>query len=111
MVVVIYVTVMCKILTLVHHSLYWFHWQPLYSKQGETCSLLHPEFECDQVFILHHLQNSTSSIAILIAKAVIQLEFDQFAHATEPTTFGELLEIHDSLSGKSQCRKETPGIE
>jgi len=39
MVAVIYVTVMCKILTLVHHSLYWFHWQPLYSKQGETCSI------------------------------------------------------------------------
>jgi len=55
MVAVIYVTVMCKILTLVHHSLYWFQWQPLYSKQGETCSLLHPEVECDQVSILHHL--------------------------------------------------------
>jgi len=55
MVAVIYVTVMCKILTLVHHYLYWFHWQPLYSKQGETCSLLHPEVEYDQVFILHHL--------------------------------------------------------
>jgi len=27
MVAVKYVTVMCKILTLVHHSLYWFHWQ------------------------------------------------------------------------------------
>jgi len=55
MVAVIYVTVMSKILTLVHHSLYWFHWQPLYSKQGETCSLLHPEVECDKVFILHHV--------------------------------------------------------
>jgi len=55
MVAIIYVTVMCKILTLVHHSLYWFHWQPLYSKQGETCSLLHPEVECDEVFIFHHL--------------------------------------------------------
>jgi len=55
MVAVIYVTVMCRILTLVHHSLYWFHWQPLNSKQGETCSLLHPEVECDQVFIFHHL--------------------------------------------------------
>jgi len=54
-VTVIYVTVMCKLLSLVHHSLYWFHWQPLYSKQGETCSLLHPEVECDQVFTLHHL--------------------------------------------------------
>jgi len=55
MAAIIYVTVMCKILTLVHHSLYWFHWQPLYSKQEETCSLLHPEVECDQVFIFHHL--------------------------------------------------------
>ena len=55
MVAVPHFTVMCKILTLVHHSLYWFHWQPLYSKQGVTCSLLHPEVECDQVFILHHL--------------------------------------------------------
>ena len=50
-----YVTVMCKILTLVQHSLYWFHWQPLNSKQGETCSLLHPEVECDQLFILHNV--------------------------------------------------------
>ena len=55
MVAVSYVTVMCNILTLVHHSLYLFHWRPLYSKQGETCSLLHPEVECDQFFILHHL--------------------------------------------------------
>jgi len=55
MVAVISVTVMCKILTLVHHSLYWFYWQPLYSKQGETCSLLNPKVECDQVFIFHHL--------------------------------------------------------
>jgi len=55
MVAVRYVTVMCKILTLVHHSLYLFHWWPLYSKQGETYSLLHPEVECDQFFILHHL--------------------------------------------------------
>ena len=55
MVAVRYVTVMCKILTLVHHSLYLFHWRPLYSKQGETCFLLHPEVECDQFFILHHL--------------------------------------------------------
>jgi hypothetical protein len=55
MVAVRYVTVMCKILTLVHHSLYLFHWWPLYSKQGETCSLLRAEVECDQLFILHHL--------------------------------------------------------
>jgi len=55
MVAVRYVTIMCKILTLVQHSLYLFYWQPLYSKQGETCSLLHPEIECDQLFILHHL--------------------------------------------------------
>jgi hypothetical protein len=109
-VAVIYVTVMCKILTLVHHSLYWFHWQPLYSKQGETCSLLHPEVECDQVFILHHLKDSKSRKVILIAMAVIQPEFDQFVHATAPTIFGELLEIHDSVSGKSQCHKEPPGI-
>jgi len=55
MVAVIYVTVICIILTLVHHSVYWFHWQPFYSKQGETCSLLHPGVECDQVYIVHHL--------------------------------------------------------
>jgi hypothetical protein len=47
----------------------------------------------------------------MIVKAVIQPEFDQFAHATVPTTFGELMEIHDIVSGKSQCRKEPPGIE
>jgi hypothetical protein len=55
MVAVKYVTVMCKILTLVHHSLYLFHWRPLYSKQRETCSLLRAEVDCDQLFILHHL--------------------------------------------------------
>jgi hypothetical protein len=42
--------------------------------------------------------------------AAIQPEFDQFVHATVPTIFGELLEIHDSVSGKSQCHKEPPGI-
>jgi len=47
----------------------------------------------------------------LIAEAVIQPEFDQFAHATAPTTFEELLEIHNGVSGKSQCRKEPPAIE
>jgi len=50
-------------------------------------------------------------MARLIVKAVIQPEFDQFAHATAPTTFGELMEIHDSVSGKLQCRKEHPAIE
>jgi hypothetical protein len=44
-VTVTYVTVMCKISTLIHHSLYLFHWQPLYSKQGETSSLLRAEVE------------------------------------------------------------------
>jgi hypothetical protein len=47
----------------------------------------------------------------LIVKAVNQLEIDQFAHATAPTTFGELMEIHDGVSGKSQCHKEHPGME
>jgi hypothetical protein len=55
MVTVTYVTVMCKISTLVHHSVYLFHWWPLYSKQGETCTLLRAEVECDQLFILHDL--------------------------------------------------------
>jgi hypothetical protein len=55
MVAVRYVTVMCNILTLVHDSLYLFHWRSLYSKQGETCFLLHPEVECEQFFIFHHL--------------------------------------------------------
>jgi len=31
---------------------------------------------------------------------------DQFAPATTPTTFGELMEIRDSVSGESQCHKE-----
>jgi hypothetical protein len=96
---------MCKIFTLVHDSLYLFHWQPLYSKPGETCSLVHPEVECEQFFILHHLYDLRSRIAILIVKVVIQPEIDQFAHATALTTFGELMEINDSVSGKLQCRK------
>jgi hypothetical protein len=47
----------------------------------------------------------------LIVKEVIQPEIDQFAHATAPTLFGELMEIHDSVSGKSQYRKEPLRIE
>jgi hypothetical protein len=47
----------------------------------------------------------------LIVKAVSPPEIDQFAHATAPTTFGELMEIPDSVSGKSKCRKEPHGIE
>jgi hypothetical protein len=42
----------------------------------------------------------------MIVTAVIQPEINQFAHATAPTTFGELLEIYDSDSGKSQCHKD-----
>jgi hypothetical protein len=41
----------------------------------------------------------------------MQQEIDQFAHATAPTSFEELMEIQDSVSGKSQCRKEPLGIE
>jgi hypothetical protein len=33
-------------------------------------------------------------------------EMDQFAPAAVPTTLGELLEIHESISGKLQCHKE-----
>jgi len=43
---------------------------------------------------------------MLIVKAVIMVEMDQFAPATAPTTFGELMGIDDSVSGKSQCHKE-----
>ena len=111
MVTVWYVPVMCKISTLVHHSLYLFHWWPLSSTQGETCSLLRPEVMCDQLFVWQHLLHLRSGTPILIGQAVIQLEFDPFAHATAPTTFGGLMEIDDSVSGKSQCHKEHPGIE
>jgi len=54
MIAVRYVTVICKILTLVHYSLYLLHWLHLWSKQWETCSLLHTEVECERYFILHH---------------------------------------------------------
>jgi len=33
---------------------------------------------------------------------------DQFSPATAPTTFGQPIKIHDSASGKLQCRKEHP---
>jgi len=33
-------------------------------------------------------------------------EIDQFVPATARTTFGELMEIHDSVSRKLQCHKE-----
>jgi hypothetical protein len=55
MVAVRYDTVLCKISTLIHLSLYLFHWRPFYTKHGETCSLLRPEVEGDQLCILHHL--------------------------------------------------------
>jgi len=44
--------------------------------------------------------------AILIVKVVIKPEMNQFAHATALTTFGQLMEIYDSVSRKSQCHKE-----
>jgi hypothetical protein len=47
----------------------------------------------------------------VIVQAVIQPEIDQFAHATAPTTFGELIDIQYSAGRKSQCRKEHSGIE
>jgi hypothetical protein len=46
-----------------------------------------------------------SGTAILIIKIVIMPEIDQFASATVPTSFVELMEMHDSVSGKLQCRK------
>jgi len=49
-----YPTILCKILTLVHHCLCSIYWLPLKSKQAETCSLLHHEVECERFFILHH---------------------------------------------------------
>jgi len=47
-----------------------------------------------------------SRTAILIVRAVIKPEMHQFAPAMAPTTFGELMEIHDSGSQKAQCHKE-----
>jgi hypothetical protein len=52
-----------------------------------------------------------SRTAIIIVKAVIQPEIDQFAHVAAPTSFGELMEINDSVMGKSLCPKEPLGIE
>jgi len=43
---------------------------------------------------------------MLIVKAVITPEIDQFASATVPTSFVELMEMHDSVSGKCQCHKQ-----
>ena len=53
MVALRYPNVMCIISTLVHHCLFLFYWLPLYSKQAETCSLLHPEVDSEQFFVLH----------------------------------------------------------
>jgi hypothetical protein len=44
--------------------------------------------------------------ATLTLKTVIKPQMVQFAPATAPTTFGELVAIPDSVSGKSQCHKE-----
>jgi len=49
-----YPTVLCKILTLVHHCLCSIDWLPLWSKQAETCRLLHHEVECERFFVLQH---------------------------------------------------------
>ena len=54
MVAIRYPTVLCKILTLLHHCLYLFYWLPLWSKRAVTCSLLHHEVECERFFVLHH---------------------------------------------------------
>jgi len=42
----------------------------------------------------------------LTVKAVIKPQMDQYAPVTALTTLGELMEIRDSVSGKSQCHKE-----
>jgi hypothetical protein len=52
-----------------------------------------------------------SRIAILNVKAVIQPEIDQFAHATAPTAFAELIEIHDNVRRKLESHREQSGIE
>jgi len=49
-----YPTVLCNILTLVHHCLCSIYWLPLKSKRSETCSLLHHEVECELFIVLHH---------------------------------------------------------
>ena len=49
-----YLTVLCKILPLVHHCLCSIDWLPLWSKQAETCRLLHHEVERERFFVLHH---------------------------------------------------------
>jgi len=45
-------------------------------------------------------------MTILTAKAVIEPQMDQFAPATVLTTFGELMELRDIVSGELQCHKE-----
>jgi len=44
--------------------------------------------------------------AIMKVNTVIKMQIDQFAPATVPTTFQELMEICDTVSGQSQCSKK-----
>jgi hypothetical protein len=56
--------------------------------------------------VLHHEEDLISGTAILLVNAVIMLEMDQFASATAPTSFVELMEMYHSVSGKLQCHKQ-----
>jgi hypothetical protein len=94
---------MRKILMLVHHCLYLLGWLPFYSKQAEIWSLLHPEVQCDQSFVWHHEYDLRFKTALL---PVNEPQLDQFAPAAAPTTFGELMEILDSVSRQSHCREK-----
>jgi hypothetical protein len=97
-------TTKCKISTLVYHCHCMWYWLPFQLKQADTCSVLHPEVQCERFFVLHHEQDSRYRTATFTVKAVSKLQMDQCAPATAQTPFGELMEILDSVSKKSQCR-------
>jgi len=101
-----YPTVQCKILTSVYCCQYLFYWLTLKSKQAETFSLLQLEVECKWYFFWHHEYNYRYRSTTLTVKIVIKPQMEQCVLATAEITFGELMELHDSVSGKSRCRKK-----
>jgi hypothetical protein len=45
-------------------------------------------------------------MAILTVKVVIMPQIDQFDPANASTTFVEVIEIRDSVTGESQCKQQ-----
>jgi hypothetical protein len=67
--------------------------------------------KCVRLFILHQHYDYSYETATLTVMADIQLQMDQFATAPALTTIGELMEILDIISAKSQMQQGSSHVE